>query len=272
MVLPFLPASNLFFPVGFVVAERVLYMPSMGFCLLIAYGFHAMIEKLRATSQKKLAWCCLGALILIHSTKTYQRNADWESEYSIFMSGLRVNRRNAKLFNNVGHALESAERYGEALSFFQTAVGVQEDDVGAHINVGRTYNHLKMFKEAEEAYLKAKSLLPKAKPGESYQARIAPNHLNVFLNLANLISKNHTRLEEADMLYRQAISMRADYTQAYINRGDILIKLNRTKEAQEVYERALLYDSTNPDIYYNVSIKLRGRMERERERELGCDL
>lgn len=124
---------------------------------------------------------------------------------------------------------------------------------GAHINVGRTYNHLKMFKEAEEAYLKAKSLLPKAKPGESYQARIAPNHLNVFLNLANLISKNATRLEEADMLYRQAISMRADYTQAYINRGDILIKLNRTKEAQEVYERALLYDSNNPDIYYNVS-------------------
>lgn len=48
--------------------------------------------------------------------------------------------------------------------------------------------------------------------------------------------------------------MRSDYTQAYINRGDILIKLNRTKEAQEVYERALLYDSSNPDIYYNVSI------------------
>jgi len=75
----------------------------------------------------------------------------------------------------------------------------------------------------------------------------------VFLNLANLIARNETRLEEADLLYRQAISMRADYTQAYINRGDILLKLNRTKEAQEVYERALFYDSNNPDIYYNVS-------------------
>lgn len=253
MILPFLPASNLFFPVGFVIAERVLYMPSMGFCLLVAYGFQALNERLGSAGHRKLAWCCLATLVLIHSTKTYTRNADWESEYSIFMSGLRVNRRNAKLFNNVGHALESDERYAEALTFFHTAVSVQADDVGAHINVGRTYNHLKMFKEAEEAYLKAKSLLPKAKPGESYQARIAPNHLNVFLNLANLISKNQTRLEEADMLYRQAISMRADYTQAYINRGDILIKLNRTKEAQEVYERALLYDSTNPDIYYNVS-------------------
>jgi tetratricopeptide (TPR) repeat protein len=110
-------------------------------------------------------------------------------------------------------------------------------------------------------------LLPKAKPGESYQARIAPNHLNVFVNLANLIAKNATRLEEADLLYRQAISMRADYTLAYINRGDVLIKLNRTKEAQEVYERALFYDSNNPDIYYNVSFE---PIALQRAQAIGC--
>lgn len=251
LILPFLPASNLFFPVGFVVAERVLYMPSMGFCMLVAYGSQLLAEK----KSKKLAWACISVLLLFHGAKTYMRNWEWESEYTIFMSGLRVNQRNAKLFNNVGHALEAEGKYAEALQYFHKAVSVQQDDVGAHINVGRTYNHLQMFKEAEEAYLRAKSLLPKAKPGESYQARIAPNHLNVFLNLANLISRNMTRLEEADLLYRQAISMRADYTQAYINRGDILIKLNRTKEAQEVYERALLYDSNNPDIYYNVCLQ-----------------
>lgn len=36
---------------------------------------------------------------------------------------------------------------------------VQQDDIGAHINVGRTYNHLNMFKEAEEAYLKVRIFL-----------------------------------------------------------------------------------------------------------------
>jgi hypothetical protein len=34
-VITFLPASNLFFTVGFVVAERVLYLPSLGFCLIV---------------------------------------------------------------------------------------------------------------------------------------------------------------------------------------------------------------------------------------------
>ncbi|XP_050443684.1 protein O-mannosyl-transferase Tmtc3 [Adelges cooleyi] len=251
-VLPFLPASNMFFPVGFVVAERVLYMPSMGYCMLVAYGIGLMVEK----SKSRVVWAAVAMLVISHTIKTYTRNWDWSSEYAIFTAGLKVNKLNAKLYNNVGHALEAENRFTDALVYFNKAVSVQHDDIGAHINVGRTYNHLKMYKEAEDAYLKAKSLLPKAKPGESYQARIAPNHLNVLLNLANLIAKNQSRLEEADMLYRQAISMRSDYTQAYINRGDVLLKLNRTKEAQEVYERALFYDTDNPDIYYNLGVVL----------------
>lgn len=256
IVLPFLPASNLFFPVGFVVAERILYMPSMGFCLLIAYGYQRIKERLEENGQtgKYLIKLTLIFLLMTHTLKSYQRNNDWRNEYTLFMSGVHVNDRNAKLFNNVGHALENEGRYQEALAYFQQAVHIQEDDIGAHINVGRTYNNLKMYDEAEKAYLKAKSLFPRIKPGESYQARIAPNHLNVFINLANLIARNQTRLEEADFLYRQAISMRADYVQAYINRGDILMKLNRTSQAQEVYEKALLYDSENADIYYNLGV------------------
>ncbi|CAG0925218.1 unnamed protein product, partial [Notodromas monacha] len=120
MVLPFLPASNLFFPVGFVVAERILYMPSMGFCMLVAYGWTELWKQTR--TSKKIAWLVLAFLLLVHGSKTYQRNLDWESEYSIFMSGLKVNKRNAKLYNNVGHAYETLGDYPEALKYFQQAV------------------------------------------------------------------------------------------------------------------------------------------------------
>ncbi|XP_043224720.1 protein O-mannosyl-transferase Tmtc3-like [Amphibalanus amphitrite] len=251
LVLPYLPASNLFFPVGFVVAERVLYMPSMGLCLLVAAGFCVLLSHGRCRS---VLYAALAVLLLTHGLKTYRRNHDWRDEYSIFTAGLRVNRNNAKLYNNVGHALEGQRQFERALKFFQQAVKVQGDDIGAYINVGRTYNSLQMYTEAEEAYMKAKSLLPKAKSGETYEARVAPNHLTVFLNLANLVSRDPARLEEADTLYRQAISMRADYTQAYINRGDVLVRLNRTREAQRTYETALFYDNDNPDIYYNLGI------------------
>ncbi|GFR21026.1 protein O-mannosyl-transferase Tmtc3 [Trichonephila clavata] len=251
LVLPFLPASNLFFPVGFVVAERILYIPSMGFCLLVAYGWNLLYKKL---GKKGIVVMLISVVIMFHSLKTVLRNNDWVSEKEIFAAGLKVNKRNAKLYNNVGHALESRGQFKEALEYFLQAAVVQADDIGAHMNVGRTYNNLKMYNEAETAFWKAKNLLPRARPGKAYQARIAPSHLNVFLNLANLISRNGTRLEEADALYRQAIGMRADYIQAYINRGDILIKLNRTTEAQEVYEKALQLDNKNPDIYYNLGV------------------
>lgn len=49
MVVPFLPASNLFLRVGFVLAERVLYLPSAGYCLLVALG---VVTALKHSSKR----------------------------------------------------------------------------------------------------------------------------------------------------------------------------------------------------------------------------
>ena len=87
MIFPFIPASNLFFPVGFVVAERVLYTPSAGYCMLVALGWQRMHESYNGVQQKraKSAKAALRvglnafvALMLIaFSFKTALRNYDW---------------------------------------------------------------------------------------------------------------------------------------------------------------------------------------------------
>ncbi|XP_051857016.1 protein O-mannosyl-transferase TMTC3 [Antechinus flavipes] len=251
MALPFIPASNLFFPVGFVVAERVLYVPSMGFCILVAHGWRKLSKR---NVLKKLSWVCLSIVVITHALKTLHRNWDWESEYTLFMSALKVNKNNAKLWNNVGHALENEKNFERALKYFLQATHVQPDDIGAHMNVGRTYKNLNRTKEAEESYMIAKSLMPQIIPGKKYAARIAPNHLNVYINLANLIRVNESRLEEADQLYRQAISMRPDFKQAYISRGELLLKMNKPLKAKESYLRALDLDRSNADLWYNLAI------------------
>uniref|UniRef100_A0A671NP82 Protein O-mannosyl-transferase TMTC3 n=1 Tax=Sinocyclocheilus anshuiensis TaxID=1608454 RepID=A0A671NP82_9TELE len=251
IVLPFIPASNLLFPVGFVVAERVLYVPSMGFCVLVAHGFKLLSQR---GGLKKTSWLLMGVLLTTHAVKTFNRNWDWESEYMLFTSALKVNRNNAKLWNNVGHALENQNSYERALRYFLQATRVQPDDIGAHMNVGRTYKNLNKSREAEDAYLIAKSLMPQIIPGKKYATRVAPNHLNVYINLANLIRANDSRLEEADQLYRQAISMRPDFKQAYISRGELLLKMNKPSEAKDAYLRALELDHTNADLWYNLAI------------------
>ena len=50
VIVPFLPAANLLVHVGFVVAERVLYLPSSGWCLLVALGFTLMIKYYKSVS------------------------------------------------------------------------------------------------------------------------------------------------------------------------------------------------------------------------------
>lgn len=42
LVVPFLPATNLFFRVGFVIAERNLYLPSAGFIILVVVGLRSL--------------------------------------------------------------------------------------------------------------------------------------------------------------------------------------------------------------------------------------
>merc|ERR1719474_1680220 len=252
IIIPFLPASNIFFPVGFVIAERVLYIPSMGFCLLVSLGYQKIIEQCRAV--RKSFQILFYLLLVSQSIKTMRRNLDWIDEKSIFISGLNVNAKNAKLYNNVGHAFESQKKYKEALVFFKEAVNVQPNDIGAHINIGRTLNHLKRYDEAEIAYRSAQKLLPKASPGQKLITRIAPNSLNLFLNLGNLVARNTSRLEEADNLYKQAIAMRTDYVQAYINRGDVLLRMNKTEDALDIYKQALKYDNNNADIHYNLGV------------------
>ena len=43
-------------------------------------------------------------------------------------------------------------------------------------------------------------------------------------------------------------------TQAYINRGDVLIKMGRAADAKATYETALTFDANNADLHYNVGV------------------
>lgn len=88
LALPFLPATNLFFYVGFVVAERVLYIPSVGFCLLVSFGSNMLY---RRTNKKAVMQCAIGALLLTMSVRTVVRNRDWHNEETLYRSGIPVN-------------------------------------------------------------------------------------------------------------------------------------------------------------------------------------
>ena len=46
--------------------------------------------------------------------------------------------------------------------------------------------------------------------------------------------------------------MKKDFVDAYINRGDVLIQLNRSNEALEEYRKAIHHGPTNTMAFFNV--------------------
>jgi hypothetical protein len=91
LIIPFIPATNLFFYVGFVIAERVLYIPSMGFCLLITVGARALYVKVQKRFLKSLVFYATATLIVFYGVKTAIRNGDWQNEEMLYRSGIKVN-------------------------------------------------------------------------------------------------------------------------------------------------------------------------------------
>ena len=99
LIVPFIPASNLFFYVGFVVAERVLYLPSAGYCVLLAIGLDRLIltfDQWQCQQRRKFCKWLLQVWILLTITgfwslRTIQRNADWMSEERLYRSAIGIN-------------------------------------------------------------------------------------------------------------------------------------------------------------------------------------
>ena len=176
VVFPYVPASNLFFPVGFVVAERVLYVPSMGICLLVAHGLWTLHQHLaggrkgtgNGTETMSLVQngngngskngngtliVCLGIgfslLLGVHSLRTLVRNREWASDMDLFTSAVKVNPNNGKIYNNLGFQYEYQDDFVRAEELFRKAVELQPDDIGAYINVGRVLKTQEKHKESE---------------------------------------------------------------------------------------------------------------------------
>lgn len=113
-----------------------------------------------------------------------------------------------------------------------------------------------------QAYHNAVELMP---TGKSF--RVAPSHINVYYNLANLVKMDPSRLDEAYSLYQKALSMKPDFVEAHMNKGDVLLKMNRTREAKQSFEKALEHNPEYSDAHYNLGttyIQLGDKREAER--------
>jgi len=92
--------------------------------------------------------------------------------------------------------------------------------------------------------------------------KIKPDYLNAWVNRGNAL-RNLGRIEEAIASYDQALKIKPDDPDAWVNRGNALRNLGRIEEALASYDQALEIKPDYPEAWYNRGNALRnlGRIE-----------
>ena len=106
----FSPMSNLAVPIGTIMAERFLYLPSIAVvaCLVLAiYGLSARF------GVKWLAPAAACLMIACFAIRTWARNADWQDDLSITTASLEASPDSFKLHRQMAALLYGAERTPE---------------------------------------------------------------------------------------------------------------------------------------------------------------
>lgn len=233
LIIPFVPATNLFFYVGFVIAERVLYIPSMGFCLLITVGARALYVKIQKRFLKNLIFYATVTLIVFYGLKTVIRNGDWQNEEMLYRSGIKINP--AKAWGNLGNVLKSQSKIAEAESAYRNALYYRSNMADMLYNLGLLLQENSRFAEALHYYKLAIGSRP----------TLASAYLNT-----GIILMNQGKTEEARRTFLKCSDIpdenlkdphahKSSVTSCLYNLGKLYHEQGHYEDALNVYKEAI---------------------------------
>jgi tetratricopeptide (TPR) repeat protein len=87
------PASNLVILIGSIMGERFLYLPSVGFAVIVVWAFYAIRQRKprQAEGLSHLASSSiLGVILIAFAVRTYDRNLDWQDQQRFWRSAVEA--------------------------------------------------------------------------------------------------------------------------------------------------------------------------------------
>jgi len=146
--------SNFVRPIGTIMAERLLYLPSLGFTCAVAYA----VARAR---NRELATAAAVLLALLYGGRTVLRNADWRDHLALFSSAAVVSPNSSLVQANLANALLAQKGdAAAAVQHAQEAIRIEPGDPAAHMTLGEAYQRLGDLPRAAEAYQQVETLAP----------------------------------------------------------------------------------------------------------------
>jgi len=224
------------------VFEHRLYLPSMGFFVLVATAFIKAMDYLQFKQKARyILAMALCVLLLLQAMGTYTRNFVWRDELTLWTDCARKSPRKPRVHQHLGLAYCQIKRYDLAVNEFQTVIKLGPRDlehaVKAYNALGLVYGEKEQFEAAMKQFQKAISL--------------DHNNAITHYNLADLYRK-FGLYDRAIEEYVRVIRLNPGLADAYYNLACLYQELKRYDEAVEEYLKAIRADSDKLEAYNNL--------------------
>src|SRR6266478_5681590 len=118
----FCTTANILVPIGTIMGERLAYLPSAGFCLLIALAWNWLQAR-----QRKLALLALAVFVAVLGARTVVRNRDWKDNLTLYSAAVRAVPGSAKVHETLGATYVEVGQLDLARKEFQNALNIDPD-------------------------------------------------------------------------------------------------------------------------------------------------
>ncbi len=222
----FLPVSNFFIIIGAAMGERLMYVPSLGFCLLLV---HVLRQQLG--DKKYVFWGLIALLVLLYSARTFVRNFDWKNDFTLYRATVDVVPRCTRAHFNLGNQYKERGELEQALHHYQTSYEIAPNYGAPLSGIGEVLRRQGKLEEAEDIFRKVIAM----------EDRYHIAHFQLALVLDNM-----RRYDEAIAEYKKTIELRPTFAAAYHNVGTVYLKKGEINNAEASFKKAL---DVNPRLY-----------------------
>jgi protein O-mannosyl-transferase len=215
------------------VHDRYLYLPSIGFCMLLALGLRRLITA--STAGYKATFAAAAAIALAYAALTLGQSAYWSNEAALFTRSFQIGNHNWSAERNYAFALARSGKCGDVVDLLSAFVDENPNDSKATFALGSCFFHLHELHDAERMMLRTSLLEPR------YQ--------QPYLVLA-AIRLQQGRIDDAETDWRAAVGAQGPNEELSLHyvHGEILKARGDLLDAAKEFRRELEVQPGNAEI------------------------
>eukprot|EP00929_Paragymnodinium_shiwhaense_P104753 TRINITY_DN69462_c0_g1_i1.p1 TRINITY_DN69462_c0_g1~~TRINITY_DN69462_c0_g1_i1.p1 ORF type:complete len:725 (+),score=158.14 TRINITY_DN69462_c0_g1_i1:52-2226(+) len=290
IIVPFVPASNLFFTVGTTIGERLLYTSTLGGAIVMA-AVGQRLELLGlagsfrssggAAVRKRKLWpsfMCL-ALLVAYGWKCGERVWQWRSSEALYAADAAAWPTSVKTQHQLGTVYHTQGRHEDALRHYKASQAVLDDNAltdyviaQIYIETGKYEDALRQFEKIMKGHMVGFSrfnvfglyvdhgftLVMLRRFQEAIPLLLQGLNLNLDvpygLNALGYAYAYTDQLQPAMDAFGQGLEYDPDNPVLWSNIGAVLMIGGQLQQAAQAVERALMMEPENPIVVHNAML------------------